>query len=50
MFLKKFLKTHENTPALDLLKNEVGDLRLKKKLKNRCFTVNFVKFLRAPFS
>ena len=52
--LKKFRKIHQKTPVLDSLFKRFSGLRpgtlLKKRLQHRCFQVNFVTFLRTPFS
>ena len=51
--LKKFNKIHQKTPVSESLFNRFLGLRpailLKKRLQHRCFHVNFVKFLGAPF-
>ena len=47
----KFRKLHRKTPVLESLFNKdvVLSLRLYlKKLRRRCFSVNFVNYLRAP--
>ena len=45
---------HRKTPVLEPFFDKNAGLRpatlLKKRLWNRCFPVNFVKFLRTPFS
>ena len=61
----KFHKIHRKTPVPETFLNKVAGLRsatllkkrlwpqaatlLKKRLWYRCFSVNFVKFLRTPF-
>ena len=51
--LKQFHKIQRKTPCWSLFFNKVLALRpatlLKKRLQQRCFPVNFVKFLRTPF-
>ena len=42
VFLNKFHKIHRKTPVSE-------SFLLKKRLWDRCFPVNFVKFLRTPF-
>ena len=53
MFLKNWQNSQENTCARVTFFNKVTGLRLttllKKRLWHRCFSVNFVKFLRTPF-
>ena len=50
--LKNFTKVTGKHLCQSLFFNKVADLRpatlLKKRLWNRCFPVNFVKFLRTP--
>ena len=50
---KKFRKNHRKTPVPESLFYKVSGLRpatlSKKRLRHRCFPVNFVKFLRTPF-
>ena len=50
---QKFHKSHRKTPVSESLFNKVPGLRpatlFKKRIWHRCFTVNFVKFLRTPF-
>ena len=47
-------KIHRKTPVLQSFFNEVAGLRsatlLKKRLLNRCFSMNFSKFFRTPLS
>ena len=49
----KFHKIHKKTPVPESLFKKVAGLKpailLKKGLWNRCFPVNFVKFLRKSF-
>ena len=49
----KFYKIHRKTPVSETFFNKVAGLLpatyLKKRLWYRCFTGNFVKFLRATF-
>ena len=49
-----FAKIHRKTPVPGLFCNKVAGLApsalLKRRLWHRCFPVNFVKFLRRPFS
>ena len=49
----KFHKIHRKTPVPEPLFNKVTGLRpatlLKKRLRRRCFPVNFVKFIKIPF-
>ena len=51
--LKKFCKIHRKTPAPESFLKKVSALRpatlLKKRLWNRCFPGNFVRFLRTTF-
>ena len=51
--LKNFTKFTEKHLCQSLFFNQVAGLRpatlLKKRLWHRCFLVNFVKFLKAPF-
>ena len=51
--LKRFANYTGKHPCSSLFFNKVADLRpatlLKKRLKHRCYQVNFVKFLRLPF-
>ena len=50
---EKFLKFHSKTSAVEFLFDKVAVLKVrnfvKKKLRNRFFTVNIAKFLRTPF-
>ena len=49
-----FRKFHRKAPVLESLFNKVAGLRacnfVKKRLQLRFFPVNFVEFLRTPFS
>ena len=51
---QKLYKIRRKTPMQESLFNKVGGLKpatlLKKRLLHRCFSVNFVKFLRTLFS
>ena len=51
--LKNFTKITGKHLCQSLFLNKIGGLRpatlLKKRLRHRCFPVNFVKFLRIPF-
>ena len=53
MFLKISQNSQENTCVGISFFDKFADLRpatlLKERLQHRCFPVNFVKFLRAPF-
>ena len=53
-FLKNFTEFTETHLCQSLFFNKVAGLRpatlLRKRLWHRCFSVNFVKFLRAPTS
>ena len=53
-FCQKFRKIHNKTLVLELLflqkLQTYGVQLIKKDLMNRCFHVNFAKFLRASFS
>ena len=49
-FVKKvLLEISQNSQENACGRASFADLRLKKRLWYRCFPVNFVKFLRAPF-
>ena len=52
-FLKNFAKFIGKRLCQSLFFNKVADLRpanlLKKRLRHKCFSVNFVKFLRTTF-
>ena len=53
VFLKNFIKFTGKHLCWSLFFNKVSGLRpstlLKKRLQQRCFPVNFLKFLRTPF-
>ena len=49
----KFIKIHMKLPVLEPLFNKVEGLMpdfIKKRDSDRCFSVNFARFLRTPFS
>ena len=50
---QKCLKILRKTPVPESLLNKVAGLRsatlLKKRLRHRCFPVNFAEFLKTPF-
>ena len=53
VFLKNFIKFSGKHLCWSLFFNKVSGMRpatlFKKRLQQRCFPVNFVKFLRTPF-
>ena len=53
MKFSKFLRAHCFTEHLHWLLLEISDFQcailLKKRLRQRCFCMNFLKFLRIPF-